>query len=332
MKKKLLAILTGAAITVTCFSALAACGDGKSGNNSGNSNVEQSGNSGNSGNSNTEQSGNNNSGNSNTEQNGGIEKISEQQFKNALSVFTAEDYWQYEYEFTIPEEVQDDFNTQKGKAVFDGNNKIVHMESIAIPRSDTVASPTMEQYIVAEEKNLTAYSSSEMDMDGERVTIPWSISYSKSFDTAALAEKALRSFGNAVGAFIELPCKTEENGEDKFLSDLYDKLIFDQTDNSYSINAIYKKSDIDSLPNFSSENSSLSDKEDTLEVGFKFIFENGKIKKLTLYLNYSEIFPDVPNAPDALYDALYSDGITYNFSYDEIPVTLPEEAKSATKV
>lgn len=288
MKKKLLAILTGAAITATCFSALAACNDGKSGNSG-------------------------NSGNSNTEQNGGIEKISEQQFKNALSVFSTEDYWQYEYEFTIPEEVQDDFNTQKGKAVFDGNNKIVHMESIAIPRSDTVASPTMEQYIVAEEKNLTAYSSSEMDMDGERVTIPWSISYSKSFDTATLAEKALRSFGNAVGAFIELPCKTEENGEDKFLSDLYDKLIFDQTENSYSINAIYKKSDIENLPNFSSETSSLSDIEDTLEVGFKFIFENGKIKKITF--GY-EIFPGVSD-------------VTYNFSYDEIPVTLPEEVKSA---
>lgn len=311
MKKKLLAILTGAAITATCLFALAACGDGKS-DNSG---------IGDSGIVNSDQS---QSGNTNVEQSGGFEKISEQQFKNALSVFTAEDYWQYEYEIDMPEEMHYHYDTQKTRCVFDGNNKIVHIEAIQTG-SDTVASSTMEQYFVADEKSLTAYSSSELNMGDEHLTIPWSISFSKNFDTATLAEKALRSYGNPVGGFIELPCKTEENGKFKFLSDLYNDLKFEETNNSYSVNAIYLMSDVfnNYVNNFQLTPPSY-EPEDTLEVGFKFIFENGKIKKLTLgYLNFSEIFPDVP-------DTLYS-GITYNFSYDEISVTLPEEVKSAAK-
>ena len=299
MKKKLLAILTGAAITATCFSALAACNDGKSGNSG-------------------------NSGNSNAEQSGGIEKISEQQFKNALSVFSTEDYWQYEYEIAIPEEMHYDYDTQKTWCMFDGNNKILHLEAIQTG-SDTVASSTMEQYIVADGKSLTTYIAGELNMENEQLTNPWSISFSESFDTAALAEKALRSFGNAVGAFIELPCKTEENGKDKFLSDLYDKLIFDETDKSYSIKVIYNISDInDSFPAGSSL-AITSPEESTLEVSFKFIFENGKIKTLTC--DYLSKLSEISDALDML-----PDGITYNFSYDEIPVTLPEEVKSAAKL
>ena len=260
MKKKLLAILTGAAITATCFSALAACNDGKSdnnnsgnsnteqsGNNSGNSNTEQSGNnSGNSnaeqsGNSNAEQSGNSNSGNSNTEQNGGIEKISEQQFKNALAVFSSGDYWQSEseYQIVIPEGYKDYFytNTIKERYVFDGNNKIVYSET-TFPKG-TYSGGIQEMYYVAEEQNLSLYVSIGINQS----TIMQKLN-SKNFVSAADTEKVLRSMGEPTLGAIYLPCKTEESGEDKFLSDLYDKLKFDETENSYSVNVLYKLSDI----------------------------------------------------------------------------------------
>lgn len=279
MKKKLLAILTGAAITATCVSAFAACGGDKGGNS-------------------------------------GIE-ISEQQFKNALAVFSSVDYWQYEYELAIPQEAQYHYDTQKTRCAFDGNNKTVHVEIIQT-RSDNIASSTMEMYIVADGKSLTTYSTSALNMENEQLTNPWSKSFS-GYDSEALAEEALRAWGEPTGGLLNLPCKTEENGDDKFLSDLYGKLVFDETDNSYCVNVIYNTSDINNLP---PANYPFS--EGTLEVAFKFIFENGKIKKLTQeYGDLSGILP--PGSLDVYY---LSVGTTFNFSYDEIPVSLPEEVKS----
>ena len=315
MKKKLLAILTGAAITATCFSALAACSDGKSGNNSGNSNIEQSGNS--------------NSGNSNIEQSGGIEKISEQQFKNALSVFSTEDYWQFEYEYEDGKPVKDIPEEYKGytQAV---KNKIVYSEVYAETKNsnnEVVITNKQKSYLVADagEKSLSTYASGEVDMGDGPITLPWGIGNKINFDTAALAEKALRSGRNCDLAIIILPCKTDENSEYKYMSDLYGELIFDETDKSYSIKVIYNISDInDSFPAGSSL-AITSPEESTLEVSFKFIFENGKIKTLTC--DYLSKLSEISDALDML-----PDEITYNFSYDEIQVTLPEEVKSAAKL